>query len=338
MFTSICPKCGRDLPLSSPECPFCVAPSVAAPPAEPQVPPAGYVPPGYPNPGYASQAYPPQGYPPQGYPQQPYPPQQYPPQQYPPQQYPQQPYPPQQYPPQQYPTQQFPAQAYPPQAYPPQQLAPQQAPQAVPPVAPTAPALPTIPMPPAASLASAPEAVAPELPPLPATYMLDDQPGRKGMPAWMGFLLAFVVIGGIVSTLIWYTNSRRENGGSGASSAAKTTKAKTKAGAHPASKYLELSGFRFSEGAKKKPQVQFVCINHGNVDIAELDVEVILRVKNSRPEDEPFGTFKVRIPGVGPLSSKEILVKELNTKLKFFDLPDWQFFDAIVTITSPADE
>jgi hypothetical protein len=329
MFTSICPKCGRDLPLSSPECPFCVAPVPAPPAVEapgPQAPPQGY-------PQQAYPPYPPQGYPPQQYPQQPYPPQQYPPQQYPQQPYPPQGYPAQPYPPQAYPPQGYPAQPYPPQGYP-----PQSAPQAAVPVpAPAPQPLPTIPMPPAPiPLAPSPEAPAEVPPPPMATYVLDDHQGSKGMPAWMGFLLAFLLFGGIVTALIWYTNSRRENSGGAAST--KAAKAKTPAGAHPASKYLELSGFRFMDSPKKKPQVQFVCINHGNVDIAELDVEVLLRLKNSKPEDEPFGSFKVKIPGVGPLSSKEIVVKELNTKLKFFDLPDWQFVDAVVTITSPVDE
>jgi hypothetical protein len=334
MFTSICPKCGRDLPLSSPECPFCVAPVPAPPAVEapgPQAPPQGY-------PQQAYPPYPPQGYPPQQYPQQPYPPQQYPPQQYPQQPYPPQGYPAQPYPPQAYPPQGYPAQPYPPQGYP-----PQSAPQAAVPVpAPAPQPLPTIPMPPApiplapSPLAPSPEAPAEVPPPPMATYVLDDHQGSKGMPAWMGFLLAFLLFGGIVTALIWYTNSRRENSGGAAST--KAAKAKTPAGAHPASKYLELSGFRFMDSPKKKPQVQFVCINHGNVDIAELDVEVLLRLKNSKPEDEPFGSFKVKIPGVGPLSSKEIVVKELNTKLKFFDLPDWQFVDAVVTITSPVDE
>lgn len=334
MFTSICPKCGRDLPLSSPECPFCVAP-VAAPvalqaPSAPEAPGQQMPPQGYPQQAYPP--YPPQGYPPQAYPPQPYPPQQYPPQQYPPQAYPQQQYPPQPYPPQAYPPQGYPAQPYPPQGYPQQPApAPVAAPVAGP--MPAAQPLPTIPMPPVPS----PEAPTSEAPAPPmSTYVLDDHPGKQAMPAWMGFLLAFLLFGGIVTALIWYTNSRRENGGATAST--KAAKAKTPAGAHPASKYLELSGFRFVDSPKKKPQVQFVCINHGNVDIAELDLEVLLRVKNSKPEDEPIGSFKVKIPGVGPLSSKEILVKELNTKLKFFDLPDWQFLDAVVTITSPVTE
>lgn len=303
MFTWICPKCGREVGPSYSECPFCADLAAKSAPAASQ-PQASQPPPNYP----------PQGYPPQQFPPPQYPPQQYPPQQYPPQAYPAQQYPPQQYPPPQYayPPQQPPA-VPPPQAlynHPPQQ-APQQA--TPPPAAPPAPA-------PFTSL-PVPE----PLPPSQKVYYVGEDDNKSALPPWAAAVLAFVLIAGLVSALVWYTRSNRN--------AATAQKKTENTGDHPYKKSLELTGFRISEAAGKKLKVEFLAINHGSTDMGELAGVVTLRARGAQA-DAPACTFKFRISGIAAFGAKEISVTEFTQKRKLFEMPDWQFFEPVVEITS----
>ena len=312
MFTWICPKCGREVGPSYSECPFCADVAAKSAPPAPQPPAPNYPPQGYPPAQHPGQAQPPV----QPYPPQQYPPPQYPSQQYPPQAYPAQQYPPQQYPPPQYahPTQQPPQATPPPQAlynYPPQQAASQHA--ALPPVAAPAPV-------PFNSL-PVPE----PLPPPQKVYYVGEVDNKSALPPWAAAVLAFVLIAGLVSALVWYTRSNRN---------AATAQKKTEhTGDHPFKKSLELTGFRISEAAGKKLQVQFLAINHGSTDMGELAGVVTLRARGAE-SDAPACTFKFRISGIPAFGAKEISVTEFTQKRKFFEMPDWQYFEPLVEITS----
>lgn len=322
MFSWICPKCGKEVPPSASECPYCATdpkaaasaqqtlPTIPIPPQGQGAPPPGYYPP---QPPYPPQGYPPQQYPPQQppYPQQGQYPPQYPPQQYPPQY--QQPYPQQGYPPQQYPPQQYPPQAQAPPV-------PQQAPPPAPAPAPAAPA------PPPPSFGAAP--AAPAAPEPPTTYLIDDSPKRT-FPAWLAVVLAFAV----VALIVYGVRSMSSSGRGDASKTAKTAAKNAKG--NPYMKDLEISGFRFSE-VNKKLKVTFVAINHGNYDMADIKGEIVLKAKGASPDDPPAAAFQFSISSVPASSVKEIEISEFTTKRKFIDMPDWQFIEPSIELTSPA--
>jgi hypothetical protein len=302
MFSWICPQCGREVPPSYTECPDCVAKGKASPPAaaEPVQAPtnAPLGPPPPPQPVYAAQ--PSQ----QGAtaPYAPYPGQYGPPQpQYapPPQQYPQQYAPTGQYPQQEYaPPGQYPQQ----QPYPPQQQYPQQ--QYAPP--------------PQYSPQYAP-------PPTPAP--------RSGLPTWLltvAFAAAFV---GLVGGIYWLVGSSR--GGQAASPPANVENpaAKPVAKTSPVQKYVEISGIRFTEDAKKKVAVRFLVTNHSDADLSGLAGNVTVWARTNKSEEEPVGTFSF-MADVAPDASKEVTAP-LTTKLKMYELPDWQNVTTDVQITAP---
>jgi len=334
MFTWICPQCGREVLPSYTECPSCAqqakesaagqpapvgqtpvnvaAGSPVETPAAPvyQPPPAGYqpAPPGYqqPPPGYPP---PPPGYQPMPPGYQPLPPGYQPP----PAGY--QPPPGYQYPPP--PPGYQPPPAYQPQsAYPPP---PEQPPYQPPPPPPAAP-----PPPPAAPAVEQPAA--------PRSFLIP--PPSRGLPTWALTVLFAVVFVGVVSGIYWLINSSR-----GPSQAAapppqvESPAAKPVAKTSALQKYVEISGVRWGENAKKQIMVKFTVTNHSDADLSGLTGNVTVWGRTQKSEEDAVGTFSFTA-NVPPQASLEVSAP-LNTKLKIYELPDWQNVSTDLQITSP---
>ena len=104
---------------------------------------------------------------------------------------------------------------------------------------------------------------------------------------------------------------------------------------HPLTKYLELVGFRMSEAGVGKLKIKFSAINHSNADLGDIEVKVKLTTTAAKPGDEPVATFDAKIPSLGPEETKDVTVT-VPTKLRIYELPDWQFLRGEFEITSPA--
>jgi hypothetical protein len=104
---------------------------------------------------------------------------------------------------------------------------------------------------------------------------------------------------------------------------------------HPLAKYLELSGYRVSETSPGKLSVKFVVVNHSEADIGDLTLKVKLVTTASKPEDPPITEFEAKVPALGPQEIKDVSATAA-TKLRIYELPDWQFIRAEVEITAPA--
>jgi hypothetical protein len=109
----------------------------------------------------------------------------------------------------------------------------------------------------------------------------------------------------------------------------------TFAGKHPLAKYLELSGYRLTESTAGKVTVKFVVINHSEADIGDLVLKIKLVTTAAKPEDPPVTEFEAKVPALGPQEVKDISAIAA-TKLRIYEIPDWQFIRAEVEITSPA--
>ena len=55
----------------------------------------------------------------------------------------------------------------------------------------------------------------------------------------------------------------------------------------------------------------------------------------AKPGDEPVATFEAKVPSVGPEETKDVTV-EVPTKLRIYELPDWQFLRGEFEILAPA--
>ena len=106
-------------------------------------------------------------------------------------------------------------------------------------------------------------------------------------------------------------------------------------GKHPLNKYVEVLGFRMSEQGAGKLKITFAVINHSEADIGDLGLKIKLITSASKPEDPPIAEFDTKIPSLGPQENKDVTVT-VPTKLRLYELPDWQFLRAQFEITSPA--
>jgi hypothetical protein len=316
MFTWICPQCGREVPPAYNDCPDC-AKQTAQSGSPDQPPPTGQDPVGVAPPPFSPSEYTPPGFKPQPEPAPVYtqplvPP---PPQVYTP--------PPAQAPPVQAPPPDYPPRPRPGPAPSFLGLTGGPAASAAPPQLPDYPLQPY--PPPATSflgpLAGAPPAFA--APPA----------ARRRLPVWLltiVFTLAFL---GLAYGTYWFIGSR----GAGTPKLTATVEspsAKPGAKTSPYQKFIEISGVRFLEDAKKKPTVTFLIVNHSGAEIAELAGNVTIWGRTRTSEEEAAGTFTFKT-SLGPNQSKE-LSSPLTTKLKFYELPDWQNVSTDIQITLPA--
>lgn len=106
------------------------------------------------------------------------------------------------------------------------------------------------------------------------------------------------------------------------------------ASSNPVAKYIEVTGFRINEKGPGKLQVRFAVINHSDADIGNIVMKVNLRPTTAKPDDPPLASFDARVDGLGPEDMKESTV-EVPTKLRVYELPDWQFIRADFQITEP---
>jgi hypothetical protein len=98
--------------------------------------------------------------------------------------------------------------------------------------------------------------------------------------------------------------------------------------AHPLAKFLEVTGVRWSEDAKQKAKVQFIVVNHSAADLPELKMQITVKAG-----DKPLFEFPFTVPSLGPYESNDFSAP-VQTTLKEYELPDWQFLKVDFEITS----
>jgi hypothetical protein len=321
MFTWICPQCGREVPPSYTECPDCAAKAAGAA-GPPEQPPAHQIypppPPQYQQPPYQQAPYPPPQ-PPYPYPQQPYP-QQPPygqPQGQPPQYPPPYPPPPPQYrqAPYQQPVYQQPQYAPPPPASESKQAA------APPPPQTSGPAF---------------EPETPREPPRgSALFGAPPVPARSsaGMPTWLLTILCTAGFAALVAGAYWLFGTHRPPT---PSTTVENSAAKPGAPVSPWQKFIEVSGIRFQEDPKHKDKilVKFLVTNHSESNLGALSGNVTIWAGTKKSDEDAQGSFAFTT-NVGPYESKETTAP-FDTKLKVYELPDWNVMNTDLQITSPA--
>lgn len=100
-------------------------------------------------------------------------------------------------------------------------------------------------------------------------------------------------------------------------------------------KFVEVTGVRLVQNAKKATEAKFLIVNHSPAEVADLSGTVTLRAHGAAPgPTSNTGTFSFKSISLGPYEAKEASAL-LDTKLRVYELPDWQNVIADLTITSP---
>jgi hypothetical protein len=192
------------------------------------------------------------------------------------------------------------------------ETAPQPAPQPAPPAVYATPSAPVAQAPPAASSAIA---------------------KHRRVPGWVLTLLVVVALLSLGVSLYLVTRPSKPAG----QAPEKTTAAAPAGKRHPLWKHIEVTGIRITEDAAQKAQVQFLVVNHSGADIADLGGTLTLKPKGAKPGNAPLASFEFKVPSIGPYESKE-LKNTVHSNLRAYELPDWQFLETEIEITSPVVE
>ncbi|MCC7154840.1 MAG: hypothetical protein IT161_09725 [Bryobacterales bacterium] len=177
----------------------------------------------------------------------------------------------------------------------------------------------------------------PQYPPQQQVHTIQDpySSPRRGLPGW---LMALVVMGGVLVVGYLLYTKVLSNGSTSAAPAAKAgaeTGAAAGGSTHPYAKFLEVAGLRFTED-RGKNNVRFLVINHSSGELDDLDLTINITTTNANPGDPPLTTATVKVPSLGPWESKEVSAP-VQTKLKAYEMPDWQFVKVgSFEITTPA--
>lgn len=159
-------------------------------------------------------------------------------------------------------------------------------------------------------------------------------PRKQGAPAWLLailFAIGFLALGATA----YYGYHRLTGANRPAVNAPRgETLAPPAPRTSPVAPFIEVTGIRLTEDSRQKVQVQFLVVNHSAADIAKLEGKVVLRTREAKTASPPVGTFWFRLPSLGPYESRELRTT-LDTHLRAYEIPDWQFLTADVEITSP---
>jgi hypothetical protein len=91
---------------------------------------------------------------------------------------------------------------------------------------------------------------------------------------------------------------------------------------HPGARFVEVAGVRVVTAPNRKPQLQFVVINHSAGELTGLNIHLALRTADS-PSGLPLIRVSSIVPSLGANQSKEIRM-DLDAGLGAASIPDWQ--------------
>jgi len=158
------------------------------------------------------------------------------------------------------------------------------------------------------------------------------QRGFSALPTWVLTIICTAGFVALVAGVYWLVGSHNSTT---AVANVESPAARPGASTNPWQKFIEISGLRLVEDPKSKGKIlaKFVVTNHSTGDLTGLAGNVTIWASTKRSEEDAQGTFSF-ITDVPAYGSKEITTP-LTTKLKVYELPDWQNVTADLQITAP---
>ena len=160
-------------------------------------------------------------------------------------------------------------------------------------------------------------------------------PPKAGLPAWLVTIGVFLGLSAAGYAFYSLVLNKQE----ASASTATETPAAPETAAAPAGrrtqalvKHLEAAGVRILE-ENRKPVIRLMVVNHSNAELTQLAGTVQLTTDGQ----SELAVIPFSLAALGPFESKEISAP-LKTKMRAYELPDWQFIKAKVTLNSSGSE
>ena len=156
-------------------------------------------------------------------------------------------------------------------------------------------------------------------------------PQGRRVPAWLvSLIFAAVLVGGGAAFLHFRSRTDISATQPASPPSASLEDPSAQAPATPPSdlvvKNLELTGLRLTEDANQKTFLQVVVVNHSGADLGEVHAQLNLKAVTTGKDLAPVGACVIKTT-LGPYESKELKVP-VQTKLRAYEFPDWQFLRA----------
>lgn len=154
--------------------------------------------------------------------------------------------------------------------------------------------------------------------------------GRKRAPAptWMVSVLVAMLLFLGAGSLLNYLTANRDTSTAAAAPASPRTSAPAPAPAspvaqeHPGARFVEVAGVRVVSGANKRPQLQYIVVNHSAGELSGLNIHIAVHSADS-PTGAPLFAVTSSIASLAANQSKEIR-SDLDPSIKAASIPDWQ--------------
>jgi hypothetical protein len=160
------------------------------------------------------------------------------------------------------------------------------------------------------------------------------QQRAPGLPTWALTIICTIGFAALVAGIYWLVGGSHKP--ASPSSSVESPAARPGAATSPWQKFIEVSGLRIVEDPKHKGQIlaKFLVTNHSTGEISGLAGNVTVWANTKKSDEDAQGTFSF-ITNLNGNESKEVTTP-LTTKLKVYELPDWQNVTTDLQITSPA--
>jgi len=103
------------------------------------------------------------------------------------------------------------------------------------------------------------------------------------------------------------------------------------ANAAPASSPIEVTGFRIQIDPAKKPEIQYLVVNHSAVRFTGMNVNVTLYAADAKAGQPALCSFQFAAPNLGPFQAKD-MTSAIDPETRPVNVPDWQDLRASVEI------
>ena len=159
---------------------------------------------------------------------------------------------------------------------------------------------------------------------------------RSAAPTWMVSVLVAMLLFLGAGSLLQYLTANRDTSAAAAAPASPQTSASAPAPApiaqeHPGARFVEVAGVRVITAANKRPQLQYIVVNHSVGELTGLNIHVAVHSADS-PTGAPLFTVTSAIASLAANQSKEIRA-DIDPTVKPASIPDWQSLRTEVLIT-----
>ena len=101
--------------------------------------------------------------------------------------------------------------------------------------------------------------------------------------------------------------------------------------AAPESSPIEVTGFRIQTDPAKKPEIQYLVVNHSPLRFTGVNVNVTLYAADAKAGQPALCSFQFAAPNLGPYQAKD-MTSAIDPQTRPVSVPDWQDLRASVEI------